>query len=1229
MQQYSPINLAELQVFSNGQQWPNTLLSANASSIYSSDTLPANVIDGDLTTFYNSGDNDAAPTLTVTAIVSTVDSIIVYNRQDCCQDRMNGATITVTAGPWQLLNTTFEGVSSYYAFEVTSSPTSIAAISTDADVTVLRPGFSFKVCKDYFKDDPNFFKTCNLKGPTGVTSDIGNIMTGTSNQFPGLDSEEYYSVLWTGFFIPDATGVWNFYTNSDDASYVWLGKSKNEYLSPGQTIYESVLIRNGFIHGANLKSAVAYLVAGQSYEITIAYGQNEDGQIMNFQFQGPSGSSSSAVWTSTGSGLFFHCPLGNDCVPLSPANVAGIALSPGLAYDVCYDASTSDTDYFSSCPLEAYGVTESTKSIQDGIAYSLPDIYLEYSMSIEWRGFFKPDVSGPWTFILTARPSAYLWLGPLAVSGSSFENAFISSDYTNGGWDLPSTNSTVYLEGGQYYDLKIIFNNPGGYYDHFHYGFYGFVESYSSNMSFAFYGPEGSAANVNSENYDGQGFYFVKNSTVYEQRRPFVESVDVSGMNLASGLTFDTCDANLMNLIFEIDKGNHPGFACRKDHITIRSLPMATGLTNNIADITSGVANQITRDDFNSPSYTVEWRGYFRADATGLWKFTIHSSHNSFLWLGNSSLGFNQSLYDAVVHNIRVQYFDDQIGKPYQRSGVVYLQAGEYYPLFMIFAKQTYYVAAVLNFKGPPGSLANTDSFSDGRGFFFSHYPIEPDVDVNSKDLTVGLQFKIHPNYCLPTFPENSSPFDQIFEINPFLANLTKASTLYSGVTDNLGSLSLLTTGYPYGSLHSFSVEWTGYFLPDVAGVWKFTITSDADFACLWVGPAAVHGLNFYNGIVRHEGNITNEHIYVTRVGSVLLLAGQYYPLRIAYSTRRGANAKVNIVFEGPIGSLTFNKPTSKGQGFLFSRNNASSVLSYQINQGYFDGNANFFDSKIVPQNNILVSTSSSKSSPTKRPTNSPSTAMPSGPAFPVPPGLAFLKGVSISDDNGVTINFFSGVSQIWSGSYFLLGNFISFSNSSNMLQFGGGDTNYCDGGISRYGAVFLSCGETLAISRSVQPSSCAYYFNVTVPNLCTQSGVVSSLYNVQSAMGGSTFLSNAYSILWTGLFLPDVSGIYTFQITSNNASALWLGPSAASGWTNGNALIVNNRGAVQQSITLVAGQSYPIRIVYGTESSSGQVFQFTFQGPPGSAAHSNSLSPTTFSSLTNGFFKLPSSVVR
>lgn len=96
------------------------------------------------------------------------------------------------------------------------------------------------------------------------------------------------------------------------------------------------------------------------------------------------------------------------------------------------------------------------------------------------------------------------------------------------------------------------------------------------------------------------------------------------------------------------------------------------------------------------------------------------------------------------------------------------------------------------------------------------------------------------------------------------------------------------------------------------------------------------------------------------------------------------------------------------------------------------------------------------------------------------------------------------------------------------------------------------------------------------------------------------------YSYMWLGFFFARKTGVHTFYTMSDNASYVWVGDTALTGYTTFNALVNNggrrgtaipqlaNIGATLQqantfmnaqrsgTINLVAGRAYPVRIMYG-----------------------------------------------
>jgi hypothetical protein len=90
----------------------------------------------------------------------------------------------------------------------------------------------------------------------------------------------------------------------------------------------------------------------------------------------------------------------------------------------------------------------------------------------------------------------------------------------------------------------------------------------------------------------------------------------------------------------------------------------------------------------------------------------------------------------------------------------------------------------------------------------------------------------------------------------------------------------------------------------------------------------------------------------------------------------------------------------------------------------------------------------------------------------------------------------------------------------------------------------------------------------------------------------------NSFSMQWLGYFLPATTETYTFYLNSDDASYLWIGSNALSGFTTGNATVNDGglHGPVEVSGTasLTAGVYYPIRIQYG-ENGGGDVMTFNY----------------------------------
>ena len=165
------------------------------------------------------------------------------------------------------------------------------------------PGLSEVRMKGYFADDPSYFATAQ---------EISRSFT-KSNSLPIWDVNyefpTFTSAWWGGYFIPDESGNWEFQLTSDDASYLWIGKSAiTEY---------SVRIGSAFLSlpGAHPKASTSgaiYLEKDKIYPIRIQYGNAIDASSFKLEVKAPSFKSN---WDSNLEGLIWSSDYTNmeDC----------------------------------------------------------------------------------------------------------------------------------------------------------------------------------------------------------------------------------------------------------------------------------------------------------------------------------------------------------------------------------------------------------------------------------------------------------------------------------------------------------------------------------------------------------------------------------------------------------------------------------------------------------------------------------------------------------------------------------------------------------------------------------------------------------------------------------------------------------------------------------------------------------------------------------------------------
>ena len=132
---------------------------------------------------------------------------------------------------------------------------------------------------------------------------------------------------------------------------------------------------------------------------------------------------------------------------------------------------------------------------------------------------------------------------------------------------------------------------------------------------------------------------------------------------------------------------------------------------------------------------------------------------------------------------------------------------------------------------------------------------------------------------------------------------------------------------------------------------------------------------------------------------------------------------------------------------------------------------------------------------------------------------------------------------------------------------------------------------------------SVSYYTTNTYRNI----GRSTNTTNINTLTSGQYPVDNGdyYSMEIFGYFRATVSGTYTFSLSSDDGSYIWIGPNALVGYTTSNANM-NNQGTnapISCTVTLLAGTYYPIRIHY-VEVAGGDNLIFSFTPPGGTQTY-------------------------
>ena len=150
----------------------------------------------------------------------------------------------------------------------------------------------------YFADSVSFFATAT---PTTYGSNPSTSIQTTAISEAATDDGSSFSIQWLGYFKPTTTQTYTFFTNSDDASYMWIGANALSGFSTA-----NATVNNGGAHGNQEQSGTAALTAEVYYPVRMQFGEAGGGDVFGFNYSTPT-----ITKTTNVTGLVFYNPSTN------------------------------------------------------------------------------------------------------------------------------------------------------------------------------------------------------------------------------------------------------------------------------------------------------------------------------------------------------------------------------------------------------------------------------------------------------------------------------------------------------------------------------------------------------------------------------------------------------------------------------------------------------------------------------------------------------------------------------------------------------------------------------------------------------------------------------------------------------------------------------------------------------------------------------------------------------
>ena len=325
------------------------------------------------------------------------------------------------------------------------------------------------------------------------------------------------------------------------------------------------------------------------------------------------------------------------------------------------------------------------------------------------------------------------------------------------------------------------------------------------------------------------------------------------------------------------DSGFYEGYASYFIVNTIDGTTNITNLdslTNAVLPLAQKINASYTASTLNTSAtiYHCQWTGYFKADFTGTWTFSLNTLNFGMLWIG-----------DSAINNEKSNVLLTDTGDGAASTQTINLINGRFYPIRIQWGKQS-------GFSSPTFILSvtrNGTTITNLTSYLYSAKPNNSTL-IGIPAVFIKKNANTNDNLYAPKLFVFYSDAGYHSNVVDFVQNNPIYTGSWSGsdYVANIGSMTEASTTLNFTvptdtvSHVRFSILYTGYFKADFTGTFTFNFNTD-DETYLWIGDYANTGYTTSNRLVY-------SYVGSNGSGSISLTNGQYYPIRILYGQNTG-----------------------------------------------------------------------------------------------------------------------------------------------------------------------------------------------------------------------------------------------------------------------------------------------------------------------------------------------------